>query len=96
MDQHSTVVGLDVHKETITAAILPRNAARPDKTLTIDNHAKAIERLVKPLLRTGETPVFVYEAGPCGYTVQRQLHHLGCHAAVIAPALTPTLPTTSA
>jgi len=91
MDQHSTVVGLDVHKETITAAILPWEAARPEKTVTIDNHAKAIERLVKQLRASG-APVFVYEAGPCGYTVQRQLHHLGCQAAVIAPALTPTRP----
>jgi len=91
MDQHSTVIGLDVHKETITVAILPRDAARPQEILTIENHTRAIERLVKRLTQRNEV-VFVYEAGPCGYAVQRQLHHLGCQAAVIAPGLTPVRP----
>ena len=46
MNQHSTVVGLDVHKNSITVAVLPPDVARPE-TCTIENHARAIERLVK-------------------------------------------------
>ena len=76
MNQHSTVIGLDVHVERITVAILPPNAMRPEETSTIENHARAIERLVKRLTKNREA-VFVYEAGPCGYALQRQLHHLG-------------------
>jgi transposase len=34
----------------------------------------------------------VYEAGPCGYEVQRQITALGHRCAVIAPALTPVKP----
>ena len=49
---------------------------RPEETSTIENHARAIERLVKRLTKNREA-VFVYEAGPCGYALQRQLHHLG-------------------
>ena len=88
MIQDSTVVGLDVHKYTITAAILPPHATRPEETLTIDNHARAIERLVKRLTKSRQA-VFVYEAGPCGYAVQRQLHHLGSDR---APCAGPTAP----
>jgi len=91
MDQDNTVVGLDVHKKEVTVAVLPPGATRPKEVSAIENHDKAITRLVKRLTKT--TPaVFVYEAGPCGYEVHRQLHHLGCLAVVIAPALTPTRP----
>jgi transposase len=36
--------------------------------------------------------VFVYEAGPCGYQVQRQITARGKKCVVIAPALTPVRP----
>ncbi len=91
MDQHSIVVGLDVHKGSITAAVLPPNVARPQETCTIENDARAVERLVKRIMKNGNA-VFVYEAGPCGYTLHRQLYRLGCQAAVIAPGLTPVRP----
>ena len=65
MDQHSIVVGLDVHKVSITAAILPPTALRPSDTYTIENNVRAVERLVKRIAGH-ENAVFVYEAGPCG------------------------------
>jgi len=85
------VVGLDVHEAKITAAVLPPGAARPTDVLTIENDPKAIARLVKRLAH-GDHPVFVYEAGPCGYEVQRQITKVGQQAAVIAPALVPRRP----
>jgi len=91
MNQDSTVVGLDVHKKQITVAVLSPGAVRPDEVLTIENHAQAIVRLAKRLTSTSAA-VFVYEAGPCGYEVQRQLHHLGCRVVIIAPGLTPIRP----
>lgn len=91
MDPNSTVVGLDVHKKAITVAVLPPGAVRPEETLPIENHAQAIARVANRLRRAGQA-VFVYEAGPCGYEVQRQLQALGCRAVVIAPALTPGRP----
>jgi len=90
MDQDSTVVGMDVHKKNLTVAILPPGKARPVEVVTIENRGKAIARLATRL--TTRRAVFVYEAGPCGYEVQRQLHRLGCRAVVIAPALTPIRP----
>ena len=91
MNKSGTVVGLDVHKGKITVALLPWQAPRPTETLTIENRPKAVARLVKhPAKR--HRPVFVYEAGPCGYEVQRQITQIGHKAVVIAPTLIPRRP----
>jgi transposase len=91
MNQSSTIVGLDVHKEKITAAVLPSRAARPTESLEIENDPKSIARFVKRLALRGD-PTFVYEAGPCGYDLQRQITRLGHQAVVIAPSLVPRRP----
>lgn len=91
MIQRSTVIGLDVHQQKITAAVLPPAAACPTEPLEIENTPKAIARLVRRL-GTTESLIFVYEAGPCGYGIQRQLTQLGYQAVVIAPALVPRRP----
>jgi len=92
MEQDSTVVGLDVHKDTITVAVLPVGADRIAETTRIENHPRAIETLVQRLRARYGLMTFVYEAGPCGYDVQRQLTALGQCGVVIAPALTPRRP----
>jgi hypothetical protein len=84
-DQHSTIVGLDVHKESITVAVLPSDVRRFEEIATTENRPRAIGRLVKRVTKKREA-AFVYEAGPCGFTLHRRL---GCQAAVIAPGLTP-------
>ena len=91
MNNGSTVVGLDVHKETVVAAVLPPGADRARETVTIENSPQAVARLVTRLAARGPV-AFVYEAGPCGYEVQRQLTGLGQPCAVVAPALTPVRP----
>jgi transposase len=91
MEQCSTIIGLDVHKETITAAILPPGAEQVLETLKIPNTPRTIASLVHRLAPRGPL-AFVYEAGPCGYEVHRQLTALGQPCAVIAPALTPRRP----
>ncbi len=35
---------------------------------------------------------FCYEAGPCGYVLQRQIQALGCECIVVAPSLVPVKP----
>jgi len=44
---YSTVVGLDVHKETITAGILPIGSKDVTETMKFKNHPQAIEQMVK-------------------------------------------------
>lgn len=91
MNNCITVVGLDVHKETIVAAVLPPKSARATETVTIVNDAKPIAKLVSRLAAKGPVE-FVYEAGPCGYDTHRQIAALGHKCVVIAPALTPQRP----
>lgn len=70
MDQDITAVGLDVLKASLVATILPRAAARPTDTVTIQNCPKATERLLRRVPGHGRV-VFVHEASPCGYRVPR-------------------------
>ncbi|MDP3542018.1 MAG: IS110 family transposase [Elusimicrobiota bacterium] len=86
-----TIVGLDVHKETIVAAVLPAGADAVTRRLTIQNTPKALEKLVLQSTATGPAE-FVYEAGPCGYDAHRHITKLGHACTVIAPALTPVRP----
>ena len=89
--QQSTVIGLDVHKEKITVAVLPPGVAYPTQSSEIENHPKVIARMANRLAPRGNL-IFVYEAGPCGYEIHRQLTQMGHQAAVIAPALVPRRP----
>ena len=86
MNNHNTVVGMDVHKKMIVAAALPPESDQITQRLTIENHPQAIERMVKRFAASGSVE-FVYEAGPCGYQVQRQIAGMGHPCAVIAPSL---------
>lgn len=92
MEQYSTIGGLDVHKETVVVAVLPGGADRIAETTRIENHPQALEKLVQRVQARYGMMTFVYEAGPCGYDVQRQLTALGQRCVVIAPALTPRRP----
>jgi transposase len=86
-----TVVGLDVHKDTIVAAVLPPEADQVREAVTIEHTPPAVAKLASRLAPRGPL-TFVYEAGPCGYELHRQLTALGHRGVVIAPALTPVRP----
>lgn len=81
-------VGLDVHAETITAAV-----AEPDGAVrelgTIANRPEAVRKLLAKLGDRRHLRV-CYEAGPTGYALYWQLTALGVHCNVIAPSLIPT------
>src|SRR5213596_1307656 len=83
-------LGLDVHAETIAAAI-----AEPDGEVRalgiLPNRPEAITKLIRKLEpRHGLHAC--YEAGPCGYVLYWQLTQLGVHCDVVAPTLVPTKP----
>ena len=62
-------------------------------TWQVANEPNAVRRLVRKLEREAPGPVRAcYEAGPCGYALQRQMTtaHVSCQ--VIAPALVPRKP----
>ena len=74
MKQPITYIGLDVHKETIAVALAEagkRNEVR--EYGKIANTPAAVKALAAKLARDGHELRFCYEAGPCGYGIQRQL-----------------------
>src|SRR3954462_12847192 len=83
-------VGLDVHKKTISVALIDAAASSTVRFYgTIANTPDALRGLCKKLSKDGQQLHFCYEAGPCGYGVQRQLSRLGHRCDVVAPALIP-------
>ena len=91
MKYSTTVVGLDVHKKTIVASVLPAGSDVVTERTTIENNPTAVAKLVKRIAVRGAAE-FVYEAGPCGYETHRQITGLGHPCFIIAPSLTPVRP----
>ena len=90
MKQVITYIGLDVHKETIAVALAEagkRNEVR--EYGKIANTRAAVKALVTKLAGNGHELRFCYEAGPCGYGIQRQLTALKHDCMVVAPSLIP-------
>jgi transposase len=89
MKKYSKYVGLDVHKETIAVSIAEANGGEVRYVGEISNTPESVEKLVKRLRKDGETFSFCYEAGPCGYSLYRQLREMGQECQVVAPSLIP-------
>jgi transposase len=92
MKHLTTVVGIDAHKKDLFIAMLVGQEKTP-VTWQLANEPKAVRRLVRKLEREapGAVQVF-YEAGPCGYALQRQLTTGRVSCDVVAPALIPRKP----
>jgi hypothetical protein len=72
MREASIFVGLDVHKNTISVAML--RAGQPILEWSLANETAAICRLIRKLEReAGGGLRCCYEAGPTGFVLQRQL-----------------------
>jgi transposase len=83
-----TYVGLDVHKEGIVVAVAEGGGRGEVREYgRIANTAGALTRLLRKLGGAGVRLRFCYEAGPCGYGIQRQLSALGHECVVVAPSL---------
>ena len=60
---------------------------------TVRNEARLVDRLRRRLEKVAPGPIACcYEAGPCGYALQRQLERGRVRCDVIAPALVPRKP----
>jgi transposase len=85
-----TYVGLDVHKEGIVVAVAEGGLRGEVREYgRIANTATALDRLVRRLGGEGMRLRFCYEAGPCGYGIQRHLSAHGQECVVVAPSLIP-------
>src|ERR1700752_392824 len=90
MGDRITYVGLDVHKDSIVVAVAVGGLRGEVREYgRIANTSAALDRFLRKLGGNGMTLRFCYEAGPCGYGIQRRLSTQGHECVVAAPSLIP-------
>lgn len=83
-------LGLDVHKNTISVAVLEPDRDEPSST-RISADPDAVWRLISTFPDPARLFAW-YEAGPTGYELARQLASLHVRCEVIAPSMIPVAP----
>jgi len=85
MGDRITYIGLDVHKEAIVVAVAEGGLRGEVREYgRVANTPTALRRLAGKLGREGADLRFCYEAGPCGYGIQRHLRALGWLSAPVS------------
>lgn len=84
-------LGLDVHKESVTIAVLPAGAPSPTRVDKLPNDPARLRRYLDRLATQGELRC-CYEASGAGYVLYRLLREWGYACDVIAPSLIPRKP----
>lgn len=93
MEGSITWVGIDAHKKSLVVAVLAAGRQLPEE-FTVPNEERSIRKLARRLQREagGREVRACYEAGTCGYALQRRLEAAGVVCEVIAPSLIPRKP----
>ena len=92
MEKGITYVGMDAHKVAIKVAVLVPGETKPVEW-QLANEKAAVRRMVRKVQRLAPGEVrFCYEAGPCGYALQRWIVEAGASCIVVAPSLIPRKP----
>jgi transposase len=93
MKKAITFVGMDAHKVSIKLAVLLAGGTKPIEW-SVANEKAAVRRMVRKVQRlaVGGDVRFCYEAGPCGYALQRWIQEAGANCIVVAPSLIPRKP----
>ena len=87
-----THVAMDTHKKQHQVAWVHPDTGEIQE-FPVANTTREIERMVQKIRRQAVGEMHVcYEAGVCGFVLQRLLEKLGCVCRVIAPSLVPSKP----
>jgi transposase len=90
-DDITGYVGLDVHKDSTAVGVAAPGRAAPRFVGTTGPHLRELLKVLSGLGRPDQL-LLAYEAGPCGYTLARELIARGYRCEVIAVAKTPRKP----
>ena len=90
MQNNITIVGLDVHKNSIDIVTAETGISQEVRYYgTIGGDMASLDKAIRKLKSRGSELRFVYEAGPCGYEIYRHLTKQNLQCVVIAPSMTP-------
>ena len=90
MSKGTRYLGLDVHAETITAAVA--EGRKKVRSLgQFPNRPESVRKFIEKL-GGAEGLKVCYEAGPTGYALYWQLTKMGVECEVVAPSLIPKKP----
>ena len=81
-------LGMDVHKDSITIAVLPGSAKTPTRLERLPNDLPKLQKWIARVARDGEIHA-CHEASGAGYVLHRALAEWGYACDVIAPSLIP-------
>ena len=81
-------LGMDVHKDSITIAVLPAGVTAPTRLERLPNDLPTLKKWMARVAREGEVHA-CYEASGAGYVLHRALRDWGYACEVIAPSLIP-------
>ena len=81
-------LGMDVHKDSITMAVLPHGAKSPTRLARLPNDLPKLKKWLDRVAHEGEVHA-CSEASGAGYVLHRALRDWGSACEVIAPSLIP-------
>ncbi|MXV96137.1 MAG: IS110 family transposase [Gemmatimonadetes bacterium] len=84
-------VGMDVHKDTVTIAVLPEGVREPTLVKRMSHDPRGLRRMLNRLAREHEVSA-CYEASGAGYVLERKIRSWGHECEIVAPSLIPRRP----
>jgi transposase len=88
VSQTTQYVGIDLHQDQVALAVLPEGASECAPVEMLLNEPARLRRFFQRVRKQGPVKA-CYEAGGCGYVLQRALTRWGVECEVIAPSLIP-------
>ena len=92
MSKGISYVAMDTSKRFFAVAALYADRAACVEWEVVNEPATTKRMVRKAQREAGGEVVFCYEAGPCGYALQRQIEAMGVRCVVVAPSLIPVKP----